>query len=473
MPLPNVPNVSQAVRVLLNTDPPNHHVLDRQNAIWCQFDTIMSSRALMRLGAAAAWTVLALVEGTAWWWAGAFATFAAAVSFLHAQRLVLMRVTERLEDRRPVLNAFLLSAFPFPARPHYVDLPSALEVPAALLLGVVTGHWVGAFDDPVIAMAATGFALILGTSFFINIAAHPSYEMDEDPDKFRPLQGLALMAALVIPPVAVWPEDATTSSRVAVLLGCAFLFGSTVRAARHMHRVAHGLSVNVNEVQGRTLHRVGDSLHYMAKGPATGLADCIHRFTDLTDDPTKPAPSPDAVLTSAQQVARSGRYVATRVSHFVESLRSAQPRPTYSATDIVDAILRIGWRDDTRKQHAGSVIEDSVDPAALDEIDQNLLTAVLSELVTNCLCAQAETIEVTFRPVQLSVERSGVEVLVRCVCDSQLNTDVPTSGTLRFLHDSLRNVGGGLSVSEQGAGSDGRYDHTTHAWWPTDSRARR
>jgi hypothetical protein len=438
--------------------------VNRVKAVWAQFTQIMTGRALVRLYAAIAWTTFALADGAFVWWLGILATGAASISLVHARKEFLGQIMERLDERSPFAARVMRGCFPFPAENHYIELPGYLEGPAVLALAVTTG-WFGAFEDPIFASAATIATATFGASLFSNLAAHPSYVMEQRPN--RTLQA-AMVVLTVVSSAFVWPNGGPNELRTIALVACAAMTAYVIQAIRALDALAAGLEISIANVEGRTLERVGDHLHTGLKNPSEALLDSLRRFEDQYERPEGASPlTVDELLPTTLEINRSSLFVATRISQWVEATRARQFLPGYTATELTRAVLRC-WRDAERR-HPHPVLEDAVAVESLTRIDRNLLTSCLSELVTNALAADAASLEIRFRPVQLTVEASGVELLVRCVCRTPVTAGRPDRGTLGLLADKLERYGGGLTVETVSFPSaGGLHDHTTRAWWPVD-----
>jgi len=437
-------------------------VMDRQDAMWKQFEGMMASRALVSISGSALWLTIAIADGVTVWWFGLFALVSGATTLLHARRALLGRIFDAVGRRSPGTRDVLRRAFPFPVEPHAMDLPSALEVPALAAMALATGWVGGAFSDPTAAVAATAAVLLTSTGLFTNIAAHPSYEMTADVERFRPLQVLAVLAAVAAPPLFLWPALDDQVLRVAVIAGCVLIALNTLRAARHLYVIRVGLEQSMETVRHQTLVDLSMTMHTELKNPAEGMLRTVILYDEITGD----EPAPETLRKASLEVNRSALFIGTRVSQFVDGTRAHQVGLNYTATDITRAVLRC-WPESVHVPFLDCVIEDSVDPQTLDRIDRNLLTSTLSELVTNCLAAEAEKIEVAFRAVQLSVETSGVEVEVRCCCHVEVTPGRPVTGTMSLLARKLEGYGGGLTVRVHDSAN--LRDHSTRAWWPIDA----
>jgi len=149
----------------------------RSDALWKDADQILTTRAMLRCGLAAAWVTLAglTVRGAAW--TGGLPMFlTSGLSLLHASHTLVLRAEKRLPRPAQWLCQRL---FVYPDEPH-VNWVGMAECLGLVSLAMATGWPLRLLAaDPATAAVGSGLTMGILGSFVANVAGHPVWEVDE------------------------------------------------------------------------------------------------------------------------------------------------------------------------------------------------------------------------------------------------------------------------------------------------------
>jgi hypothetical protein len=413
----------------------------RRDALWRDFDQVLTTRAMMRCALAAGWIVLAALTIPGYAWAGGIAMLlCSGLALLHASHTLVVRIEERLPR---ALERLVELLFVYPDQPH-LNWVGIVEIAGWVSLAMATG-WPGRLlaADPGAAAVGSGIAVLIVGSIVANLSAHVVWELHVGPSWMRRVRLFIGPISAVVVVALLWPASPTTAARFVAVVGPALVMAGSWRLIAQVAAQVRRFD-EAREQTTELAHRIDSRLvHSTLKNPSRAIIDEL-------------ALIPDPGL-------REGvRRLCYSIGGFAQSLALGRTRDLRSASEVLQALLSFSsdW-----SQRYGASVTDDLEPEDLTHRDAGIVFMAVSDLVTNAALRSAARLEIALTSVP-TADGSALTLRVLCCCGARIAEVAPTSslmGLARLVHAE----NGTMTIEDAGDGS-----HVFQLTWPSSSRPR-
>jgi hypothetical protein len=413
----------------------------RRDALWRDFDQVLTTRAMMRCALAAGWIVLAALTIPGYAWAGGIAMLlCSGLALLHASHTLVVRIEERLPR---ALGRLVELLFVYPDQPH-LNWVGIVEIAGWVSLAMVTG-WPGRLlaADPAAAAVGSGIAVLIVGSIVANLSAHVVWELHVGPSWMRRVRLFIGPISAVVVVALLWPASPATAARFVAVAGPALVMAGSWRLIAQVAAQVRRFD-EAREQTTELAHRIDSRLvHSTLKNPSRAIIDEL-------------ALIPDPGL-------REGvRRLCYSIGGFAQSLALGRTRDLRSAGEVLQALL--SFSSDWSERYGASVTDD-LEPEDLTHRDAGIVFMAVSDLVTNAALRSAARLEIALTSVP-TADGSTLTLRVLCCCGARIAEVAPTSslmGLARLVHAE----NGTMTIEDAGDGS-----HVFQLTWPSSSRPR-